>query len=151
MGRCSGWMKKMHGAPTAPGNSLRAKMRPWWYRPFSVSALALRSGGRNQEHWWYTVSSRVTWSIQDFQDKIFRVLRCSVSPRFPSGAVPNSRHQLSLRTQLSHKHDGSKAAAKFYSCELLKMTIYTSVKWGREGKAGQSRETRGGGRSPLYW
>lgn len=56
------------------------------------------------------------------QDKL------SVSPEFPSGAVPNSRHQFSLRTQLSHKHDSSKAAAKFYSCELLKMTIYTSVK-----------------------
>lgn len=39
MGRCSGWMKIMHGAPTAPGNSLRAKMRPWWYRPFQFQHL----------------------------------------------------------------------------------------------------------------
>lgn len=59
---------------------------------------------------------------------VHRQDQLSVSPEFPSGAVPNSRHQLSLRTQLSHKHDSSKAAAKFYSCELLKMTIYTSVK-----------------------
>lgn len=134
MGRCSGWMKIMHGAPTAPGNSLRAKMRPWWYRPFSVSALAKW----RQESRSLVVHSQFKGNLvytrlprQNFLVEMLGVHRqdqLSVSPEFPSGAVPNSRHQLSLRTQLSHKHDSSKAAAKFYSCELLKMTIYTSVK-----------------------
>lgn len=98
-------MKIMHGAPTAPGNSLRAKMRPRWYRPFSVSALAKW----RQESRALVVHSQFKGNLvykrlsrQNFPSVemlgVHRQDQLSVSPEFPSGAVPNSRHQLSLRT-----------------------------------------------------